>query len=126
MTQFSVSEPAPAFQQNSPRNAILCRNIIYKYSNLLAREALSRYMTALAQSLQTDNPISQAIETGFDILGPVSKQKLFERLRNKYGIEIWSATPEDLQQIKSAIIDLFGEQAGDLLMNIIYSEIDKV
>jgi hypothetical protein len=83
-------------------------------------------MTALAQSLQTDNPISQAIETGFDILGPVSKQKLFERLRNKYGIEIWSATPEDLQQIKSAIIDLFGEQAGDLLMNIIYSEIDKV
>lgn len=74
---------------------------------------------------ETDS-ISQAIESAFEVLGPVSKQKLFHQLRDEYGLQIWSATMSDLKGIKSAIIDLFGETAASLLMKLIYTEIDKI
>ena len=80
----------------------------------------------LASPLGTEVSISRAIESAFEVLGPVSKQRLFERLRNIYGIEIRSARPSNLEGIKRAIMDLFGQNAASLLMNIVYAEIDKV
>jgi hypothetical protein len=70
--------------------------------------------------------ISQAIESAFDILGPVSKQKLFSRLQNDYAINICSVTTANLNEIKAAIADLFGEAAASMFMKAIYSEIDKI
>ena len=83
-------------------------------------------MTALEESIRTDNPLSRAIGTAFDVLGPVSKQKLFELLRTSHGLEIRSVTSEDLHLIKRAIIELFGEDAASMLMNLVYSEVDKI
>jgi hypothetical protein len=100
--------------------------MIYKYSNLLLGYSFRYYMAALAQSVGTDSSVSLAIGAAFDILGPVSKQKLFERLRIRHGIEIRSVTTEDMQKVKRAILDLFGEDAANMLMNIVYSEVDKI
>jgi hypothetical protein len=81
----------------------------------------------LAGSMETEaNSVSQAIESAFDILGPVSKQKLFSRLQTQYGIDIWSITTSNLNEIKTAIVDLFGPEAASLLMKVIYTEIDKI
>lgn len=79
----------------------------------------------LTPPLGTEISISRAIESAFEVLGPVSKQRLFQRLRDSYGVEIRSASPSNLEEIKRAIMDLFGENAASLLMNIVYAEIDK-
>lgn len=73
-----------------------------------------------------EKSISQEIQSAFDILGPVSKQKLFQHLMHDYGVDIWSATPSDFHEIKRAIIDLFGYDAARLVMKLVYAEMDKV
>lgn len=81
----------------------------------------------LVDSLGTEaKSTSQAIESAYDILGPVCKQRLFQHLQNNYGVEIWSATPSNLAEIKRAIIDLFGYDAATLLMKVVYAEIDTM
>ena len=82
---------------------------------------------ALIRDLGTEiESISHAIESAFDVLGPVSKQKLFSQLKDEYGLEIWSATISDLYEIKNAIVDLFGETAASLIMKLIYREMENV
>jgi hypothetical protein len=46
-------------------------------------------------------------------------------LRDVYGVDIWAVTPLDLDELKSAIEDIFGESAS-MLIDLIYAEIGKV
>lgn len=69
--------------------------------------------------------VSQAIQSALEILGPVSKQRLFRHLRDYYNIDIWSATPLDLNELEQAIIDIFGKDVATLLMKIVNAEIDR-
>jgi hypothetical protein len=60
------------------------------------------------------------------VLGPISKQRLAKHLKRSYGIDIWSVTPLNLDELKQAIQDIFGASAANMLMKIIYAEISKV
>lgn len=77
---------------------------------------------ALGQSSGTVS-IRTTIEAAFDILGAVNKQRLMRCLRDRYGIDICSVTPSNLDQINRAIIYLFGDSAASLLMNLVYAEV---
>lgn len=70
--------------------------------------------------------ISRAIQSAFDILGPISKQRLFSYLKENYDVDIWIVDVSALTEIKYAITDLFGESAASLLMKNVYDEIEKV
>jgi hypothetical protein len=79
------------------------------------------------QSVRTDErSISQAVESALDVLGPVSKKRLFQYLMYNYELDLRSTTTADLNKIKLAILDLFGYDAAGLLMKLIYSEVDKL
>lgn len=69
--------------------------------------------------------VSQAIQSALEILGPVSKQRLFRQLRDYYNIDIWSTTPLDLNELEQAITDIFGKDVATLLMKIVNAEIDR-
>jgi hypothetical protein len=67
----------------------------------------------------------KSVESALDVLGPVSKQRLVKHLRDVYGVDIWAVTALDLDELKNAIEDIFGESAS-MLLDLIYAEIGKV
>lgn len=82
--------------------------------------------TGQGQSRGAASSDSISIVSALDVLGPVSKQRLAKHLKVAYGIDIWSVTPLNLDEIKHAIKDIFGDSAASLLMKLIYAEIGKV
>jgi hypothetical protein len=68
--------------------------------------------------------IRKTVEDAFDVLGAANKEKLLRCLKDRYGIDICLETPSNLDQINRAVIDLFGDSAAGLLMNLVYAEIE--
>jgi hypothetical protein len=68
--------------------------------------------------------IASAVESAFDILGWISKQRLLQYLLVKYSIDIRSTTESDVTRIHRAIADLFGREVAQLLMKQIYLQLD--
>ena len=75
----------------------------------------------MASIYQTNS--ERLLESAFDILGPVCKQRLAVHLRLECGIEIKEVTSDNLGEIRSAIIKIFGDAAAAILMRHIYSEL---
>lgn len=69
--------------------------------------------------------IASAVESAFDILGWMCKQRLVQYLLAKYGIDIRSATELDVTRIHRAIADLFGQDLAQLLMKQVYLQLDN-
>jgi hypothetical protein len=68
--------------------------------------------------------ILQAVVSAFDVLGPITRQKLLVHLKEECGIDIIeSATEFELKKIEHAIERLFGHAAASLLMKLVYSKI---
>lgn len=56
-----------------------------------------------------------------DILGPAGKKGLLQELRVKHGIEVTQVSSADLiDRIKAGIVEVFGNDAGGLIINRIY------
>jgi hypothetical protein len=60
-----------------------------------------------------------------DNLGYQSKQILFDALEQDFGIHVYGAGNISLDELEFAFIDLFGESATNLIMNLLYKEAEK-
>ena len=77
-----------------------------------------------SNSNETDRFLS-ALGYAFDLLGTVYRQRLCEYLKAKYNIDVLEATKSDLSVIQKAILEIFGDDVAQLLMNQIYAALDR-
>lgn len=70
--------------------------------------------------------LPQLLNITLDYLGFEFKQVLCDTLEQDFGIRIFSAENIPLDELEYAFIDLFGEHASNLIMDILYKEAEKM
>jgi hypothetical protein len=63
--------------------------------------------------------------SSLDILGSAGKKGLLEELRTRHGVELKATTSPDLiDRIKTGIVEVFGKDAGALIINYVYMRLE--